>query len=136
MQLIYAIMQDSCIWENLKHFSSYIFLSTVCKFRKKKKVLVAATALWFATKNFCLGQNELHFLFWIAQGISVFLEFSTSFFNDRAGNFNIVSVQLLGVLLFLIYSIWILNFLDSKYLSDVRYYPSGYWRVHLTSTPS
>lgn len=91
-------MQDSCIWEYLELFINKIFLSTVCTARNK--ILVDAAALQFTIKNFHLGQNQLQFLFWIAQGISVFLEFSTSFFCERAGSFHIFSVELFGVILF------------------------------------
>lgn len=42
-------------------FSNNVFLSIVCMARNK--VLVDAAALQFTTKNFYLGQNQLHFLF-------------------------------------------------------------------------
>lgn len=62
MQLIYAIMQDSCIWENLKHFSSYIFLSTVCKFRKKKKSTSGCHCSLVCYKEFLSGTEWATFL--------------------------------------------------------------------------
>lgn len=67
----------------------------------RNKVLVDAAALHFTTKNFHLGQNQLHSLFKTAQGISVLLEFSTFFFCERARSFHIFSVELFDVIFFI-----------------------------------